>query len=119
MTAPPAPPTILLSDKLMTINNLSTRVPVVLDVDEMNYASWTYFFQNLVRGYHLLYHILGDSAEGEAASSSSKTDEWLALDTIILSWIFSTSSQNLQQRLVLENPKTAKEAGGYPCVDFQ
>ena len=89
MTAPTAPPTILLSDKLMTINNLSTRVPVVLDVDEMNYASWTYFFQNLVRGYHLLDHILGTTTD--ASSSSPKpppTDEWLALDTIILSWIF-------------------------------
>ena len=69
------------------------------------------FFQNLVRGYHLLDHILGTTTD--ASSSSPKpppTDEWLALDTIILSWIFSTSSKNLQQRLVVENPKTAKES---------
>ena len=72
-----APPAILLSDKLMTINNLPTRVPVVLDVDEMNYASWTCFFQNLIRGYHLLDHILGDSTAGESTSSAKPppTDE--------------------------------------------
>nr|GFA28156.1 hybrid signal transduction histidine kinase M [Tanacetum cinerariifolium] len=30
----------MLSDKLMTVTNLTTLVPVKLDVDEMNYLSW-------------------------------------------------------------------------------
>ena len=114
MTGEPTPlnpPAILLSDKLMTITNLTTRVPVLLDVDEMNYSSWTYFFQNLCRGYNLLDHILPASMD-EATSSTKPppTAEWLSIDTIILSWIFTTLSKPLQQRLVVENPKTAMEA---------
>ena len=100
MTRSTTPPTILLSDKLMTINNLSTRVPVVLYVDEINYASWTYFYQNLVHGYHLLDHIISNPTDAapfkknptDAAESSSKSppkDEWIALDTVMLSWIIS------------------------------
>lgn len=39
MTGNTNPPVILLSNKLMTINNINNLVPVKLDVDEMNYAS--------------------------------------------------------------------------------
>ena len=77
----------------------------------MNYSSWTYFFQNLCRGYHILDHIIPPKSD-EAASSTppTPTEEWLTIDTIILTWIFTTLSKNLQQRLVVENPTTAKEA---------
>ncbi|GKA37507.1 ribonuclease H-like domain-containing protein, partial [Tanacetum coccineum] len=86
MTGASAPPALLLSDKLMTITNLTTRVPVLLDVDvdEMNYSSWI--------------------------EPTPPTVEWLTINSIILTWIFTTLSKTLQQRLVVENPKTAKEA---------
>ena len=84
---PPNPPVILLSDKLMTINNLKNLAPVKLDVDEMNYVSWVYFFKNLCRGYGLLDHILGTS-EATTSASTPPDAEWMKIDTIILSWIF-------------------------------
>ncbi|GJV52608.1 hybrid signal transduction histidine kinase M [Tanacetum coccineum] len=40
MTVTNAPPVILLSDKLMTVTNLTTLILVKLDMDEMNYSSW-------------------------------------------------------------------------------
>nr|GEW12289.1 ribonuclease H-like domain-containing protein [Tanacetum cinerariifolium] len=49
----------------------------------------------------------------EAVTSSDLTsliDEWLTLDSIALTWIFTTLSKTLQQRLVIENPKMTKEA---------
>nr|GEX14681.1 ribonuclease H-like domain-containing protein [Tanacetum cinerariifolium]GEY62264.1 ribonuclease H-like domain-containing protein [Tanacetum cinerariifolium] len=109
--APSSSPAILLSDKLMTITNLTTRVLVLLDVDEMNYASWVYFFQKLCGGYKLLDHILGASKDDTTPTTPTPpTDEWLTIDSIVLTWIFTTLSKPLQQRLVVENPETAKEA---------
>ena len=104
----PPPPVILLSDKLMTINNIPTLVPVKLDVDEMNYSSWTYFLKHICKGYSILDHLLGKPSDD--ASSSAPDAEWLKIDTIVLSWIFITLSPTLQQRLVNEDPQTAKEA---------
>ena len=96
----------------MTINNLNTLVPVKLDIEDMNYSSWIYFFKHICKGYSILDHILGTSSDA-ATSSAPPTPpdaEWLKIDTIVLSWIFITLSPNLQQRLVLEDPQTAKEA---------
>ncbi|GJZ51329.1 ribonuclease H-like domain-containing protein [Tanacetum coccineum] len=68
-----APLAILLSDKLMAITNLTTRVPVLLDVDEMNYSPWMYFFQNLFKGYNLLDHILGKPKTTDDSSSGLRS----------------------------------------------
>ena len=57
-------------------------------------------------------HILGKSSD-DATSSAPPTPpdaEWLKIDIILLSWIFITLSPTLQQRLVIEDPQTAKEA---------
>jgi hypothetical protein len=55
-----------------------------------------------------LDHLLGKSSDD--ATSSAPDAEWLKIDTIVLSWIFITLSPTLQQRLVNEDPQTAKEA---------
>ncbi|GKF19271.1 hypothetical protein Tco_0067909, partial [Tanacetum coccineum] len=85
-------------------------VPVKLDIDEMNYSSWVYFFKNLCKGHEILKHILGEPTD-EATSSnpSPPTAEWLKIDYIVLSWIFMTLSKTLQQRICVEDPQTAKE----------
>ena len=93
----------------MTINNIPTLIPVVLDVEAMNYSSWIYFHKHLCKGYSILDHLLGQSSD-EATSSAPPDAEWLKIDTIVLSWIFITLSPTLQQRLVNEDPQTAKEA---------
>nr|GEU45447.1 hybrid signal transduction histidine kinase M [Tanacetum cinerariifolium] len=111
MTGVTAQPVILLSDKLMTITNLNILVPVKLDIDEMNYSSWMYFFMNLCKGHELLDPILGKSTHVTSSSDPSPpTSKWLNTDSIILSWIFTTMSKTLQQRLVVENHQTAKES---------
>ncbi|GJT32550.1 hypothetical protein Tco_0922969 [Tanacetum coccineum] len=82
MTGGSNPPALLLSDKLMTITNLTTRVPVLLDADEMSYSSWMYFFQNLCRGYSLLDHIVSESKDDATASELPPPfAEWLTIDS--------------------------------------
>ncbi|GKC24065.1 hybrid signal transduction histidine kinase M [Tanacetum coccineum] len=121
MTGPLPTPVILLSDKLMTITNLHILVPVKLDMGEMNYSSWTYFFKHLCKGHELLEHILGKQTNEGAESSNSTppTAEWLKIDSIILSWIFTTLAKPLQIRLVVEDPQTAKEAWDLLAEIFQ
>lgn len=111
LTDPPPPPTILLSDKLMAITNLTNIIPVKLDMDEMNYSSWVYFFTHFCRGNQLLDHIESKNATDTSTNTTTPHDaEWLKIDSILLSWIFVTVSKTLQQRLVVENPKMAKDA---------
>nr|GEW76619.1 hypothetical protein [Tanacetum cinerariifolium] len=91
MTVTSAPPAILLSDKRMTITNLHILVLVILDVDEMNYSSWVYFFKNHYLGFELLEHLLGNLTAEVAPSTPMPPDsEWLKVGSIILSWIFTT-----------------------------
>ncbi|GJZ14781.1 hypothetical protein Tco_0550458 [Tanacetum coccineum] len=112
MTGSENPPVILLSDKLSTVthHHLLTRVPVKLDIDNWNYASWMYFFKILCKGYEVLKYILGSSNEATTSTTLPPTPEELKVDTIVLSWILMTLSDTLQARLVGEDPQTAKEA---------
>ncbi|GKB58091.1 hybrid signal transduction histidine kinase M [Tanacetum coccineum] len=84
MTRTEIPPVILLPDKLSTVthHHLITRVP----------------------------HILGSSDEATTSTTIPPTSEWLKVDTIILSWVFMTLSNTLQERIVVEDPQIAKEA---------
>ncbi|GJR44320.1 ribonuclease H-like domain-containing protein [Tanacetum coccineum] len=95
---------IFLSDKHMTITNLATLVPVKLNVDEMNYSSWVYFFKNHCRGLNGVTSFIKYEMTDEVASSTPvpPTSEWVKIDSIILSWIFTTMSKTLQQRLKAE-----------------
>ncbi|GJR98980.1 ribonuclease H-like domain-containing protein [Tanacetum coccineum] len=99
MTGSPNPPVILLSDKLLTVHNLTTLVPVKLDVDKLNYSSWVYYFKNLCKDFEVLNNIIGEFDEATTNTTMSPTPEWLKIDSIVLSWIFMTLSETLQERL--------------------
>ncbi|GJZ80575.1 peroxidase 60-like protein, partial [Tanacetum coccineum] len=64
------PPVILLSDKLITVNNFTTLVLVKLDIDEINYSSWVYFFKILCEGFEVLKLVLGEPTNEATLSFS-------------------------------------------------
>nr|GEX89946.1 hybrid signal transduction histidine kinase M [Tanacetum cinerariifolium] len=67
--------------------------------------------RKLCSGYKLLDHILGASKDDTTPSTPTPpTNEWLTIDSIVLTSIFTTLSKPFQQRLVVETPKMAKEA---------
>ncbi|GKD17684.1 kinase-like domain-containing protein, partial [Tanacetum coccineum] len=107
-----APQVTLLSDKLslVTHHHLLTRVPVKLDLDDWNYGSWEYFFDQLCFSYDVSMYIHGNPSDTATSNLTPRTPEELKVDKIFLSWIFSTLSDALQKRLVVARPKTAKEA---------
>ncbi|GJX77799.1 ribonuclease H-like domain-containing protein [Tanacetum coccineum] len=112
MTGSGATATVLLSDKLLTVthHHLLTRVPVKLDLDNWNYASWEYLFDKLCQGYEVTKYIHGSSNATSTSTPTPLIPGEIKVDTIVLSWIFTTISDTLQSRLVLEHPQTAKEA---------
>ncbi|GKC38125.1 hypothetical protein Tco_1050509 [Tanacetum coccineum] len=107
-TSPPATG-LTLVEKLYAVHNIHNLVPVKLDVDELNYLSWCYFFQIHCNNFGVLHHI--EPKTGDAASSSTPpTEEWLTADSIVKSWIILTLSPSLQRRFIKINPKTALSA---------
>ncbi|GJX92798.1 hypothetical protein Tco_0347384 [Tanacetum coccineum] len=96
---------------LVTHHHLLTRVPVKLDLEDWNYESWEYFFDQLCLGYNVLKFIRGTPADATPTSRSVPfTPDELKVDKIILSLIFTTISDPLQKRLAVARPNTAKEA---------
>nr|GEW38610.1 hypothetical protein [Tanacetum cinerariifolium] len=76
MTATSITSVILLLDKIMTITNLITLVPVKLEIDEMNYSSWVYFFKNLCKSHEILKHILGEPTDKATSNPQKAKEAW-------------------------------------------
>ncbi|GJV95742.1 hypothetical protein Tco_1547319 [Tanacetum coccineum] len=91
---PPPTPVLLLSDKLMTLTNITSIVPTK--------GLWPH-------GSPCGPKVV-DGMDEASVSTPPQDPEWLKLDTIVLSWIFITCSKTLQDRLVDNDPQTAKEA---------
>ncbi|GJX89478.1 hypothetical protein Tco_0341492 [Tanacetum coccineum] len=114
MTGSTVPSTPLFEKlSLVTHHHLLTRVPVKLDLDDWNYGSWEFFFDQLCSSYDVEKFIHGVSNETGSSSITPLTLDEIKVDKIILSWIFTTLSDALQKRLVVDHPKTAKEAWDY------
>ncbi|GJZ46835.1 hypothetical protein Tco_0600667 [Tanacetum coccineum] len=100
-----------LSDKLslFTHHHLLTRVPVKLDLEDSNYGSWEFFFDQLCYSYDVAKYIYGDTSMS-TTTPTPLTSEETKVDKIVLSWIFATLSDPLRVRVVVTRPESAKEA---------
>ncbi|GJW20780.1 hypothetical protein Tco_0031402 [Tanacetum coccineum] len=67
-------------------------------------------FENLCNGYEVIKYIKGSSEATSTSTTIPLTPEELKVDNIVLSWILMTLSDTLQARLVVEYPRSAKEA---------
>ncbi|GKC94008.1 hypothetical protein Tco_1159450 [Tanacetum coccineum] len=97
MTGSDANPATLLSDKLalVTHHHLLTRVPVKLDLDDWNYSSWEFFFDQLCFSYDVHKFIHGITDGTTTSNPPPLTPKELKINKIVLSWIFSTLSDAL------------------------
>ncbi|GJS94984.1 ribonuclease H-like domain-containing protein [Tanacetum coccineum] len=95
---------------LVTHHHLLTRVPDKLDLDNWNYGSWEYFFEQLCESYDVVKFIRAHAPDINTSAPTPFTPEELKIDKIMLSWILFTLFDSLRARLVLARPKSAKEA---------
>nr|GEW99623.1 hypothetical protein [Tanacetum cinerariifolium] len=83
-------------------------MPPKLDLDELNYSSWRYFFTIHYNNFNVLKHI--EPKTDDASTSTPPTEEWLTADSIVKSWIILTLSPSLQKWFIKINLTTARDA---------
>ncbi|GKC53953.1 hypothetical protein Tco_1076698 [Tanacetum coccineum] len=83
------------------ITNIKTYIPLVLDLNKLNYDSWSEPFTLHCNSFGVLNIIKGTSSSEEQA-----TEEWGKLDSLVKLWIFGTISKPLLQRVLKKNVST-------------
>lgn len=104
-TPPDSPPSSpkFSSDKLIPfgVTSLTNNMPVKLNLEKMNYNSWSSFFKIHLGSIGLKHHI-----ESNTVSSSDK--DWSRLNDLVKVWILGTCCESLQDQVVT-TPGTAKD----------
>ncbi|XP_021984778.1 uncharacterized protein LOC110880589 [Helianthus annuus] len=103
----------------LTVSNIKTHVPVILEKDSTHYTTWKTLFKVHCQIYEVLDHL---AAKPAAASSSSTSDSdkdkvvaaaaetlWIQLDAVVLQWIYATISTPLLHT-ILQPGQTAHDA---------
>lgn len=78
------------NDKIYVITNIKSYVPLVLDLDRLNYNSWKKPFKTHYIGYKVYGH-LNDTSQIE------DDPKWETLDNIVKQWLYDTLTQRVLQ----------------------
>lgn len=79
--------------------NVRALIPVVLDQAANNYSKWRGLFLIVLGKYALTRHVLEDA-------SFPSRPAWAQMDCTVLTWIYGTVSNDLQQSLMLRQSST-------------
>ncbi|XP_022008371.1 uncharacterized protein LOC110907744 [Helianthus annuus] len=94
----------------VTVTNIKSFIPITLESDSAQYATWSEFFRLHCRAF-----LVSDHLEPPAATTSNTTkttdtektsdpkpaiDSWERLDAIVLQWIYGTISPDLVQTIM-------------------
>ncbi|GJR15506.1 hybrid signal transduction histidine kinase M [Tanacetum coccineum] len=92
------PKTTIANEKPYGITNIKTYIPLVLDINELNYDSWSKLFTLHCKSFRVL-----DIIQGTDSSATHNAEEWDKLDPLVKLWIFGTISKPLLQRVLKKN----------------
>ncbi|KAI3792415.1 hypothetical protein L2E82_06292 [Cichorium intybus] len=81
------------TDKIYGITNIKSYVPLLLDLDRLNYDSWKELFKTHCIGYSVFDHLEGTSSHGD-------DPEWNKVDAVVKQWIYGTLTQPLLQSIL-------------------
>ena len=87
------------TDRIYGITNIKSYVPLLLDLDRLNYDSWKELFKTHCLGYSVYHHLT-------SVDSDPDDPEWVTVDNIVKQWIYGTLTQTVLQS-VLEPDSTA------------
>ncbi|GAU11418.1 hypothetical protein TSUD_344090 [Trifolium subterraneum] len=96
----------------LTVSNITNFIKVTLDIEKIQYNTWSELFKIHARAYEVLDHIIPPSPTDSTASSSLKETDpslWKRLDAIVLTWIYGTISTDLLHTII-ERDSTAQLA---------
>ncbi|GKC29603.1 ribonuclease H-like domain-containing protein [Tanacetum coccineum] len=97
------PPLTDNMEKPFVVTNIKSHVPLVLDLDQLNYDAWCKLFTSHCHSFGV--HGLLD---GSYTSTTATAIKWKNLDSLVKVWIFGTISTSLLQ-MVLKKNVTAKD----------
>jgi hypothetical protein len=95
---PPSQP----NQKPYGVTNIKAYVPLILDLNELNYDAWRELFLTHCRGFGVL-----DFLNGKSLPTNADDEEWHTLDAIVKSWIYGTLTQPLLT-MILKTDSTSK-----------
>ncbi|XP_022030324.1 uncharacterized protein LOC110931229 [Helianthus annuus] len=96
-----------------TVTNIKSLIPVVLEMESGQYASWSELFKIQCRANLVIDHLSPKPASSSSSSGTTnetdkakeiETDEsWDRLDAIVLQWIYATISNDLLHTILKPN----------------
>ncbi|KHN40992.1 hypothetical protein glysoja_013334, partial [Glycine soja] len=94
----------------LVVSNIKNHVPIILEMENVQYATWAKLFKIRARSHRVIDHIIPpQDGKQKAPPTEEETELWLTLDAIVLQWIYATISHNLLHT-ILEPDTTAMEA---------
>ncbi|PWA80084.1 myb-like protein P [Artemisia annua] len=96
------PPPLPNNEKPFGVTNIKTHVPLVLDLDQLNYDAWSELFVSHCDSFGLLDHL-----EGTTTSANATNPDWKKIDSLVKVWIYGTLSTSLLLQTVLKKNATA------------
>ncbi|XP_021769818.1 uncharacterized protein LOC110734034 [Chenopodium quinoa] len=94
----------------LTVTNIKHNIPIVLELQNSQYSTWAELFKIHPRSYKVLDHIIPLPKEkAKVPVTDEEKDAWSTLDAVVISWIYSTISNDLLLTII-EPDATAMEA---------
>lgn len=80
--------------KIYGITNIKSYVPLLIDIDRLNYDSQKKLFQTHCIGYKVFGHLDGTS------KNTADYPEWETVDNIVKQWMYETLTQPVLQSIL-------------------
>ncbi|XP_021995407.1 uncharacterized protein LOC110892558 [Helianthus annuus] len=93
----------------ITVSNIKNFVPITLEMETSQYASWAELFKIHCRAFQVIDHLSprdkdppsAATKDGDTSKQPTSTDDvWTRLDAIVLQWIYGTISHDLLSTII-------------------
>ncbi|XP_022004301.1 uncharacterized protein LOC110901837 [Helianthus annuus] len=88
----------------ITVTNIKAHIPVTLELETSQYATWAKLFKIHCCVYQVVDHLSPrketDKDKEKDSAGSTSDDNWDRLDAIVLQWIYGTISSDLLSTII-------------------
>ncbi|XP_010684210.1 uncharacterized protein LOC104898798 [Beta vulgaris subsp. vulgaris] len=106
--SPPRPPPSSSPLSSLSSSNIKNNVPIILDMENVQYSTWAELFKIHARSSQVINHII-PSSKAKVPTTDEEKEEWSTIDATVLKWICATISEDLLNT-ILEPDSTAQAA---------
>ncbi|CAH1425424.1 unnamed protein product [Lactuca virosa] len=86
------------NQKPFGVTNIKVYVPLILDLNQLNYYAWKELFQTHCSSFGVKGHLTGTSKPAD-----DKDEAWTHLDDLVKMWIYGTVTQSLLNMILKPN----------------